>query len=232
MASFYYSSVDEFLTKSDDHILASLGKNYAGYGYTSLFSEQTVTWERDIRSLRKTLEDCVSLSQSAQSWGVFLEFSIPRKEKRIDIVILVKDVIVVLEAKAGPAASQAKRQVEEYALLLHYFHKKSADLRIVPIVVSPNAGEPNPSAVNQRNLFPQLPSYWISQVIFSSWKELPDLLTAADDSFSEQIPVDAWNDSPYFPVPSIFEAALALRSGLSIREIAHSEASGMQFRSM
>ena len=34
-----------------------------------------------------------------------------------------------------------------------------------------------------------------------------------------------WDDSPYFPVPTIIEAATALRSGLSIREIAHSEAS-------
>jgi hypothetical protein len=232
MASFYFSSVEEFLTKSDDHILASLEKNYAGYGYTSLFSDQTVTWERDIRSLRKTLQNCVSGSKSALSWGVLLEFSIPRKDKRIDIVLLVRDVIVVLEAKAGPAASQAKRQVEEYALLLHYFHKISADFRIVPIVVSPDAGEPDPDAVNQRNLFPQLPSYWISQVIFSSWKGLVDLLITADDSFSEQIPIDAWNDSPYFPVPSIFKAALALRSGLSIREIAHSEASEHEIESV
>lgn len=217
--------MEDFLAYTDDQIIASLGKNYAGYGYTSLFSDQTLTWERDIRALRLALQESVSRSTSALKWGLLLEFSIPRKEKRVDIVLLIGDVVVVLEAKTGSAALQAKRQVEEYALLLHYFHKLSADQRIVPIVVSSQAYDPDPLAVNQRELFPGLPAYWISQVIFSSWIGLASLLVAVDSPSSVQVLVEDWNSSPYFPVPSIFEAALALKSGLSIREIAHSEAS-------
>jgi hypothetical protein len=48
---------------------------------------------------------------------------------------------------------------------------------------------------------------------------------AVVESGGEQISVEEWDDSPYFPVPSIIEAALSLRSGLAIREIAQSEAS-------
>jgi hypothetical protein len=48
---------------------------------------------------------------------------------------------------------------------------------------------------------------------------------AVENSQEGQIFAEAWDDSSYFPVPSIVEAALALKSGLSIREIAHSEAS-------
>src|SRR5271165_3874689 len=101
MASFYRSSVEEFLAQTDEYVLARLGIAYANRGYTSQYSDQTLTWERDIRSLRRSLEECVVRSDSARSWGLILEFSIPRKEMRIDIVLLIENVIVVLEAKTS-----------------------------------------------------------------------------------------------------------------------------------
>src|SRR5271170_6739877 len=107
MACFYRASVEEFLGENEEHVLARLGVAYANRGYTSQYSDQTLTWDRDIRSLRRSLEQCVVRSGSAKSWGVLLEFSIPRKEMRIDVILLIRDVIVLLEAKTGNAASQA-----------------------------------------------------------------------------------------------------------------------------
>ncbi len=154
-----------------------------------------------------------------------LEFAIPRKELRIDAILLIRDVIVVLEAKTGRVALQAKRQIEEYALLLHYFHKASDERRIVPIIVSVEADEINLVALNQRELFPQLATYWVAPVTAIAWQSLPNVLIALEKYSDEQIDAGTWDSSPYFPVPSIIEAAVALKSGLSIREIAHSEAS-------
>jgi Uncharacterized conserved protein (DUF2075) len=171
------------------------------------------------------LEQCVFRSDSAKSWGLLLEFSIPRKELRIDVVLLIRDVIVVLEAKTSQTASQARHQIEEYALLLHYFHRGSTEHRIVPITVSPDAGETSLTTLNRRESFPQLPRFWVAQALRSSWQGLPNLLIALNDSRMDQMIAAAWDSSPYFPVPSILEAAVALKSGLSIREIAHSEAS-------
>jgi Uncharacterized conserved protein (DUF2075) len=225
MSSFYRASVEEFLAQNEEQVLARLGIAYANRGYTSQYTDQTLTWERDISLLRRSLEQCVIRSDSAGSWGLLLEFSIPRKEMRIDIVLLIRDVVVVLEAKTGDAASQAKRQIEEYALLLHYFHKASTERRIVPIIVSPEPDTAKLTAPNQSEVYPQLASYWVMNVIRSSWQELPNLLLAIEKPPAEQILVETWDSSPYFPVPSILEAAMALKSGLSIREIAHSEAS-------
>jgi hypothetical protein len=232
MASFYRASVGEFLTKSVEQIIATLSVSYANRGYTRQYSDQTLTWERDINSLRRTLEDCVTRLADARNWGLLLEFSIPRKEMRIDAVLLIGDEIVILEAKSGDAFQQARRQIQEYALLLHYFHQASADRRIVPVIVSPEAGDPNLDELNQYELFPQLAIYWINKVILSSWDELPTVLCAVDKRKDLRIHVDSWDDSPYFPVPSIIDAALALRSGLSIREIAHSEASEFEIESV
>jgi hypothetical protein len=225
MASFYRSTVEDFFAQSEEQVLARLGIAYASRGYTSQYSDQTLTWDRDIRSLRRSLEQCIVRSDTAKSWGVLLEFSIPRKELRIDVVLLVRDVIVALEAKTGHAALQAKRQIEEYSLLLHYFHKESVERRIVPIIVSPEITEIDLDLINQRELFPQLPTYWIAPVMRSSWEHLSDLLIEIEKASMGQMVADEWDNSPYFPVPSIIEAAMALRSGLSIREIAHSEAS-------
>ena len=122
-------------------------------------------------------------------------------------------------------ASSAKRQVEEYALLLYYFHKASTNRRIVPVIVSSETIDADMDELNQRELFPQLPRYWVAPVQRSSWDALASVLIEVGKTSAGQIPAKFWDESPYFPVPSIIEAALALKSGLSIREIAHSEAS-------
>jgi hypothetical protein len=135
MASFYRSTVEQFLTESVERVLARLEVAYANRGYTSQYSDQILAWQRDIHLLRQSLGECVARSESSRSWGLLLEFSIPRKELRLDTVLLIQGSIVVLEAKTGQAASQAKRQIEEYSLLLHCFHKDSNERRIVPILI-------------------------------------------------------------------------------------------------
>ena len=69
MASFYRATVEDFLAQSDDQVLARLSVAYANRGYTSQYSDQTLTWERDIHSLRQSLSECVVRSDSANSWG-------------------------------------------------------------------------------------------------------------------------------------------------------------------
>lgn len=232
MASFYCATVQEFLALEQEQLLARLAVGYAERGYTRQFTDQTLTWQRDIESLRSALQASVATSTSVNQCGLLLEFSIPRKELRIDVVLLVRDVIVVIEAKTGRTFSQAKRQIEEYATLLHYFHKGSANRRIVPLIVSPEIAETNPNAVVEQEPLPQEANYWIARAETASWSGLSDFLRKLDDSGADQISPDHWDGSAYFPVPTIIEAAMGLRSGLSIREIAHSEASEHEIESV
>ena len=225
MASFYQATVAEFLVQTNEHVLARLTTGYANRGYTTQYSDQTQTWERDLQSLRATLEQCVAVSTGARSWGLILEFSIPKKELRIDVVLLIREAIAVLEAKTGVVGALAKQQIEEYALLLHYFHKASNERRVLPVLVTREPATPNLIDLNQQEFFPQLSSYWIAPVLRSSWGELSGLLLEIERHSSGQLLASEWESSPYFPVPSIIDAAIALRKGLSIREIAHSEAS-------
>jgi len=226
LASFYRSSVTEFLAATDGVILARLSTEYAKRGFTSQYTDQTLTWERDVRSLRKALAHCVQTDDRAANWGILLEFSIPRKEARIDAVLLIGGRVVILEAKTGDVLFHARKQIEEYALLLHYFHRASANQTIVPIIVSPGAAPPELDPLRQDEMFPQLAIYWVKKIVTTSWQHLPDLLDLiARGKNAEQIQAESWDESPYHPVPSIIEAAIALKGGLSIREIAQCEAS-------
>lgn len=225
MSSFFRSTVREFLSQSREQILARLSVAYANRGFTSQYTDQTLTCDRDLESLRATLQSCVAHDALANKWGILLEFSIPRKEMRIDVVLLIGGAVVILEAKSGNALLQARRQIEEYSLLLHYFHKASYGSKIFPIIVSPEALPPNLDAVDQFEMFPQLAASWICKVIQTPWTQLANVLARIARTSAAQIDADSWDTSPYDPVPSIIDAAMALRSGLSIREIAHSEAS-------
>ena len=44
MASFYQATLAEFLSQTDDHILARLTTEYAKRGYTSMYTDVTLTW--------------------------------------------------------------------------------------------------------------------------------------------------------------------------------------------
>jgi hypothetical protein len=224
MSSFYRATAEHFVSESEEHILAKLAVAYANRGFTRQYSDQTLTWNRDIRSLKESLGECIRRLDSAKKWGVLLEFSIPRKERRIDAVLLILDTVVIVEAKTGDAGQAARRQIEEYGLLLHYFHKASAERKIVPIVVSQSQDRPV-VRLKPREVMPQAPGYWVREIVTTSWRDLSEFLLNVADSSTNQLSVDGWDESPYYPVPTIIDAALALKSGLSIREVAHSEAS-------
>jgi hypothetical protein len=230
MSSFYSSNVASFLEEQNEIVFAALHSGYARTGHTTLFSEQTLTWEADLQSLRSILTQLVSKRQEANAWTLIFEYSIPRREKRIDIVLLTKTLIVLVECKRALATTDARRQVEEYALLLHYFHQPSQRRRIYPVVVAAKVNllrsGVEDSISRQRELgFDSLPTFWISPVRSLLWEQIADALFLLEERAETAIDTDDWLNGRYFPVPTIVEAARDLRNGLKLREIAHSEAS-------
>lgn len=225
MPAFYKSTLSEFLSEKEGVLLARLALAYANDGFTQQYTDQILTWERDLNSLRRVLLDCVMFHPAAEDWGVIIEFAIPRKELRIDVVLLIGRAIVLLEAKSGDAGPQAARQLEEYALLLHYFHKASDLKFIFPVLVSGRLEEQRSSGPLQRSLGTNTSAHWIRPVARQGWNSLAPFLVGLIQDAGPQVGVEDWEASPYHPVPSILEAACALRTGLKIPEIAHSEAS-------
>jgi hypothetical protein len=230
MASYFRATVQQFLATSQSELLGTLTRAYSQDGFAEMKTDTARTWWDDLESLRDALSRVCDDRPTANQWGILLEFSVPRKQSRLDVVLLIEGVIVVLECKSAFATREAFRQVETYALLLHYFHKPSDRRRILPIVVSSRSVsgtdvEAEMLEARQGELeFEVLPSFWIARTQIASWAVLPRLLLGIDVGGAESMDEAEWDDGAYFPTPTIIEAALALKTGLNIREIAHSEA--------
>jgi hypothetical protein len=224
MACYFHASVAEFLRTAPSEVFAQLTLRHAADGFAEMRTELPLTWWNDLDSLRVAMELVVNKRPDADGWQLLLEFTVPRKMKRLDVVLVTSAAIVILECKTGSINSGARRQVEEYALLLHYFHKPSDQKRLIPIVVSRSVEE-NTATGRQHELeFPSLPSYWISSTQSSSWQDLPAMLCELVPESTGKVSGDEWNEGSYRPTPTIIEAALSLRSGLRVGDIAQSEA--------
>lgn len=133
MPAYYANTVSGFLHDSSNGILGQLASGYSNSGYSDLDSGQIQAWEGELAILKRAAAGFES------TWGVLLEFPIPRRQRRIDAVLIARDIVLVLEFKSGLSDQTiaAAGQVEDYALDLAEFHEPSNGRVIVPIVVAP-----------------------------------------------------------------------------------------------
>ncbi len=209
----YYSElIDNFKKSSPGEILGILAKN----NDFNLEQTQRDAWTEEIKILQEVLNPFQG--------SIYFEYSIPRMGKRIDVVIIIKSVIFVLEFKVGAKEflSTAIDQVWDYALDLKNFHESSHNHFIAPILIATKA-------INQISIIPSTPqndkllypvkcnSELLSDVILN-------VLKFADDI---DIDLKQWENGRYHPTPTIVEAAMALYNGHSVTDISRSDASAI-----
>ena len=127
MLNYYYSDkISDFLIKLPETIIGEISINSRlGHIGTELYA-----WEFQINSLKKALQK--------HEGHLFFEFSIPRMGKRVDCLLIIKNIVYVIEFKVGEKdfLYHNIEQVWDYALDLKNFHKPSHNLLIVPILVA------------------------------------------------------------------------------------------------
>lgn len=224
MPAYYQTTLGTFIKEHDDTILAALIQGASLSNIGQHFHTQTVAWKKQIEILRTTLYDVHRKLIGADQWGLLFEYPIPRRQKRIDSVILAGDVIIPLEFKVGADAYDAssKRQVEDYALDLRDFHEGSLGRVIVPLLIATVA----PGGVEWVDN--RAPTELARNVRLSNAEELSSAIIGVYQKWHKAGPdgisVKSWNSSGYKPVPTIIEAAQALFAGHSVRDIASSHA--------
>ncbi|MEZ6026053.1 MAG: DUF2075 domain-containing protein [Planctomycetota bacterium] len=180
-------------------------------------------WQETIELLREFGSTLSASKQGLDQWSVLLEYPIPRIGKRVDVILLVQDVVVVLEMKVGSQSFEAaaRRQVEDYALDLRDFHLMSRDRVIVPVLCATAAME---SQQPRRDVSrqPVQPLLCVGSSDLASG--LLEAIRSCHDVVREPIDVEAWNSSAYEPVPTIVEAAQALYAGHQVEAICRSHA--------
>ncbi len=203
---FYSDSIADFLGKSAAEILGTIN---AAALMTAEATQQNA-WLVQIRLLQS------ELPPFAASGRIYFEFSVPRIGRRIDVVLVLKGVLFVLEFKVGENQFHraAIEQVWDYALDLQNFHESSHDATIVPVLVATEAVShpiaPQLSVAHDRVLAPILAApgqlaYLIEQVF--------------QLSIAARVDHRTWHDGRYRPTPTIIEAARALYAGHSVDDI-------------
>ncbi|NEW81669.1 MAG: DUF2075 domain-containing protein [Mariniphaga sp.] len=211
--AYYDDSITNFLNTSAEEIIGLI----AIRNQFSLEQTQRDAWMNEISILKEVLPH--------HEGSIYFEYSIPRMGQRIDVLILIKAVIFILEFKVGEKEYQsyAIDQVWDYALDLKNFHESSHNKLIAPILIATNAK--NSDAVV--SITPQNDQLLIP--IRSNAASLGSIIKSVLDLFNEGETIDyrMWEKGRYCPTPTIIEAAMALYNNHSVTDISRSDASAI-----
>src|SRR2546421_597200 len=81
------ASAPEFRRASVDARLGQLTQAWSKSGFALLEDTQVHAWRRELELLDDALATAERCSPSASTWTVLLEYEIPRRERRVDVVI-------------------------------------------------------------------------------------------------------------------------------------------------
>lgn len=212
MLNYYFrDSIKSFLSKDIHTILGEISIS----DHFDTRNTQNRAWTLQVKILKEVLK--------GYNGELFFEFSIPRMGRRVDVLLIIKDVIFVIEFKVGEKSYNRYDidQVWDYALDLKNFHKPSHHAVMVPILVATEAKKSvldYCTTSHDDNLF---------KPVLSNEGDLDNAIKKALQFCSEQKLVDGENYSKgrYAPTPTIVEAALSLYNHHSVDEITRSDAS-------
>ncbi len=210
MERFYYGKTIKTFMQEDDK--AILGALTSAESFDTV-REQKNAWQEEIRLLKSIL--------TIYNGHIFLEYSIPRLGRRIDVVLLINGLILCLEFKAGSEHFEVsdRDQVWDYALDLKNFHEPSRDLFVAPILVATDAPD-EPFELNTSNYDAK-----VYTPLFANGATLKKAIQIVVEN-SPSSPVDgfAWARGRYSPTPTIIQAASALYSNHNVEDITRCDA--------
>lgn len=205
-----------FVTESPNALFGSLvrGANRSGF---STEAEQVQAWEGYIEPLQDVLRDLIRQDEAYRHAGIVLEYEIPRRAKRIDVVLLIGDQILIVEFKTSDGQILAAlQQAQDYALDVRDFHASSRGHEVHSVVVV-SAGE---SPVTRTSIDDP-------PVLSCGLANLPSAIRRIPFDRSSQIDLLAWDSSPYDPTPTVIEATCELFRNHTVENINRSSADNL-----
>lgn len=206
--AWFECAISEFQSAHLEQVIGQL----ATASEFAVTPEQRYAWEEEFSFLRKQLNGLDGV--------ICLEFNIPRMGRRIDTVLIILGLVFVIEFKVGANifTKNDLSQVWDYALDLKYFHKASHSAAIIPILVATASKDITlpPLVVDEDGVYHPM------GVSPRSFRQVID--NALADVGGVAFDARNWSRAPYYPTPTIVEAARALYSRHSVEEIARSDA--------
>lgn len=208
LRSYYSAPISDFLRQSNSEILGIIHSNDISAETTIL---QSNTWESEVQILKNQL-------LTFKDGRIIFEYTIPRMGKRVDVIVLYKNIVFLLEFKCGDTEYRQSTydQVYDYALDLRNFQKESHNKLLVPIMVSTKAPEVQ-NVIQDRDR--------IIVPLRCNAENIASTIEAVTDQYNEpNYDYSLWENSEYLPTPTIVEAAQALYRGHNVHDITRSDA--------
>jgi len=206
--AYYNNTISRFCDESATHILGVM----AAENQFTLLGTQRDAWQKQVNLLQSMLKSFEG--------KIYLEYSIPRMGKRVDVLLIIQNVIFVIEFKVGASSFLGADldQVVDYSLDLRNFHEGSHMVHIAPVLIA--TGSDN---VDQGSVLTSKDK--IFDPILCNGDCLDDtILSVLSQVNARWIDATAWEASGYKPTPTIIEATLALYNGHSVVDISRSDA--------
>lgn len=211
MLNYYYSDkISNFLQKLHETIIGEISLN----GRLGHINTELYAWEFQIKLLKEALQN--------HEGHLFFEFSIPRMGKRVDCLLIIKNIVFVIEFKVGEKVfiNQNIEQVWDYALDLKNFHKPSHSLLLVPILVATHA------EVKQIEIITSSHNDNLVNPLKTNAENLGNTINDVLLFFEkgDDINVSEYISGSYSPTPTIVEAAIKLYNNHNVEEIIRNDA--------
>ncbi len=208
LRAYYSATIKNFLQQPDGE---TLGIIHANSTSAEVIIQQNNAWVAEIKILKE------QLCQFSEGRIIF-EYTIPRMGKRVDVVVLHRNIVFLLEFKCGDTEYRQSTydQVYDYALDLQNFQKESHDKLLVPIIVSTEAPALDCSICERKRI--------IEPLRCNAHNIASAINTIAERYVEPSFDYVAWENSEYLPTPTIIEAAQALYRGHNVHEITRSDA--------
>ncbi len=206
--AWYAASIADFLLAETDSVIGRLSQKTD----FAVLPTQRDAWVKEIEILKASL--------NGLSGSILLEFMIPRMGRRIDAVLLLGGGVLAIEFKIGEQVFDraAIDQAWDYALDLKNFHEASHELPVIPILIASEARSPAPKdlAADSDGVF---------RPVAIGVDKLRSTIDACIGAFtSASFDHASWANAPYYPTPTIVEAARALYAQHSVDSIARHDA--------
>src|SRR5665647_68572 len=209
---FYSDTISNFITGSTNEIFGTITRN-------SDFPDEPTqkgAWTQEIKILKEVLKN--------HQGKIFFEYSIPRMGRRIDVVVIIRNVIFVVEFKVGEKEflQNSIDQVWDYALDLKNFHETSHIHLIAPVLVATESKR-------SFSIISEMPhnDNLLCPIKTNAENLITIINSVLDFEKGENINSENWASGRYSPTPTIIEAAMSLYNEHGVKEIYRKDASAI-----
>ncbi|RZO25888.1 MAG: hypothetical protein EVA93_04650, partial [SAR86 cluster bacterium] len=140
--SYFSSTIENFISTRESDILGTLTSSENIFSITP---KTTYAWQGEISVMQSSLVDI--------DGHIDFEYVIPRMGKRVDVLLVIENIIFIIEFKVGSDTYDANSitQLVDYTLDLKNFHEGSHNQIICPILIATEAQETNFTIITEED---------------------------------------------------------------------------------